>query len=227
MIEQYQILGGELVKIRISENKKGTFKKNGRRNRLNDSEIQEIIRLYPDVFNWQLERKFDASQSTILNIRRKHNLKKSDEIMNKMRFKKGHEPFNKNKSHPVKNSGQFNSGHMPKNHRQVGETRLQRDKSGNQYYYIKISEPNKWQLLHRYKWEQEYGKIPEGLLLVFKDRNSLNTEPENLELITRKENMDRNRNYKKFSETMKALWRKERMRAIYGLKRETRLRINI
>jgi len=31
----------------------------------------------------------------------------------------------------------------------------------------------------------------------------------------------------RISETMKALWRKERMRAIYGLKRETRLRINI
>jgi len=115
---------------------------------------------------------------------------------------------------------------MPKNHRQVGEIRLQKDKSGSQYYMIKIKEPNKWQLLHRHNWEKKYGKIPEGLLLVFKDRNSLNTEPENLELITRKENMDRNRNYKKVSETMKALWRKERMRAIYGLKRETRLRIN-
>ena len=227
MIEQYQILGGELVKIRISENKKGTFKKNGKRKYLNDTEIKEIIRLYPDKFNWELERKFDASQSAILNIRRKYNLKKSDEIMNKPRFKKGHKPFNKNKRHPVKSSTQFKKGNIPKNHREVGEIRLQKDKSGRQYYYIKISEPNKWQSLHRYKWEQKYGKIPEGLLLVFKDKNSLNTEPENLELITMAENLKRNRNYKKFSETMKRLWRQERLRAIYGLQRETNLRINI
>jgi len=227
MIEQYQILGGELVKIRISENKKGVFKKNGKRKRLNNSEIQEIIRLYPDSFNWELERKFDASQSAILNIRRKHNLKKSDEIMNKSRFKKGHKPFNKNKSYPIKNSGQFNPGHIPKNHREVGEIRLQKDKSKKQYYYIKIAEPNKWQLLHRYKWEKKYGKILDKMILAFKDGDSLNTEPENLELITRKENMDRNRNYKKFSETMKRLWRQEKLRAIYGLKRETRLRVNI
>jgi len=44
MIEQYQILGGELVKIRISENKKGTFKKNGYR--WSRSEILELTEHY-------------------------------------------------------------------------------------------------------------------------------------------------------------------------------------
>jgi len=227
MIEQYQILGWELVRIKIPETHKGTFKKNGKRKYLNDSEIQEIIKLYPDTFNWQLERKFNVSQSAILNIRRKHNLKKSDEIMNKSRFKKGHKPFNKNKRHPVKSSTQFKKGNIPKNHREAGSIRLQKDKSGNRYYMIKTEEPNKWQLLHHYNWECKYGRIPEGMILIFNDGNSLNTDPSNLQLITRTENLNRNRNYKKFSETMKALWRKERLRAIYGLQRETNLRINI
>ena len=227
MIEQYQNINGELVPIRISQVHKNTFKKNGKRKYLNDSEIQEIIKLYPDCFNWQLERKFNVSQSAIMNIKRKYNLSKSAEIMNASRFKKGQRPFNKGKYHPVKSSTQFKKGHIPKNHKPVGSIRLQADKSGKQYYMIKIAEPNKWMLLHRYKWEQKYGKILYNMLLIFKDRNTLNTDIDNLELITRAENMDRNRNYKKFSETMKALWRKERLRAMYGLKRETNLRISI
>ena len=206
---------------------KGTFRKNGDRKRLTNLEIQEVIRLYPDNFNWELERLFNVSPSAILNIRRKFDLKKSETINSVCRFAKGHKPHNKNKPHIFPpNSGQFPKNHIPQNHKEIGNIRLQeKSNSDERYYMIKIAEPKKWQLLHRYLWEKEFGKIPKGMILAFKDGNSLNYELSNLQLITRKENLERNRNYKKFSETMKNLWRKERWRELYGLKRETKLRI--
>lgn len=205
---------------------KGTFKKNGHKKRLSKKEIDRFVEMYSDKHNWELERIFNISPTCVNNIRRRYDLHKTERILNETRFRKGHKPFNKNKKHPVKSSTQFKPGHIPKNHREVGSIRLQRDKSGKRYYMIKIAEPNKWDLLHRYKWKQKYGEIPEGMLLVFKDGNTLNTDTDNCELITRKENMERNRNYDKFRVTMKELWRREKIRAIYGLKRYTKLRVN-
>lgn len=224
MLETFKISGGELKLLKILQSKKGTFKKNGHRKRLNKDEIQEIIKLYPDHFNWQLERMFNISQSNLLKIRKRYNLHKSDEIMRQCRYSKGSIPFNKGKSYPLKNSGQFQKGHIPKNHRPIGSIRINNGRKDS-YLYIKIAEPNKWNQLHRQIWEQKIGEIPEGNIIIFKDGNKMNYEMSNLEMISRKQNMERNRNRKKASESMKEIWRKEKMRAKYGLQRQTKLRI--
>ena len=67
----------------------------------------------------------------------------------------------------------------------VGTERLDRDG----YVEIKISDPNKWQPKHRYLWEKENGKVPKGMILIFKDNNKLNVCLDNLILISRAENM--------------------------------------
>uniref|UniRef100_A0A6M3LH54 Putative homing endonuclease n=1 Tax=viral metagenome TaxID=1070528 RepID=A0A6M3LH54_9ZZZZ len=201
--------------------RKGTVKKNGIRKYLSNSEIKEIIKLYPDKFNWELARDFKVSESSINNVRRKHNLKKSDSIMDAKRFKKGQISHNKGKHYPLVNSGQFNKGHIPKNHKPVGSKRLTKDG----YYEIKISEPNRWEAFHRMVWQDINGEIPEGMIVVFKD-DKLNCDISNLEIISRKENLIRNLNRPKFSNTMKALWRIEKLRAEYGMKRKTNLRIS-
>lgn len=72
---------------------------------------------------------------------------------------------------------------------------LHKEKHADGYWYIKISD-NNWELLHRYNWEQKHGKIEKGLLLVFKDNNVDNCEVDNLELITKSENMLRNSRHK-------------------------------
>jgi len=223
MIQSFELYIEDIPKRKA---KKGTFKKNGHRKYLNSFEIREIINLYPDKFNYELAEAFNVSESAIMNIMRKYGLKKSDEIMDFARFKKGHIPFNKNKSHPVKNSGQFNKGNIPKNHRPVGtiDTRKHNNRD-EKYLYIKVSEPNKWKLLHRHIWEQEYGEIPKGMLITFRDHDVLNVDILNLEMISRAENLIRNHNYKKFSKTMTELWRREKMRAKYGMRRQTKLRI--
>jgi len=201
--------------------RKGTFKKDGIRKYLNSIEIREIINLYPDNFNYELAKQFNVSESTILTIMRKYGLKKSQFIMDFARFKTGHISFNKGKHHNHNSSTKFKKGHIPPNHKPVGSKRLTKDG----YYEMKISESKKWEALHRTIWKQYYGEIPKGMIIIFRDGDHININISNLEMISRRENLSRNWNRKKFSKTMKSLWRIERLRAKYGMKRHTKLRI--
>lgn len=65
-------------------------------------------------------------------------------------------------------------------------------RNGRPYKYIRIS-LGKWVPYHQYKWEQKYGKQPEGMCVWFKDGNSLNCKLSNLKLITRGELAVKNR----------------------------------
>jgi hypothetical protein len=227
MIERYLNIDGELKLIKIPQTHKGLFKKNGKKKYLNNQEIIRLIELYPIHFNYQLAQIFNCSEACILSKKRKFNLGKSPEIMNEMRFKPGHIPWNKNTPHPNKNSGQFQKGHTPKNHFPIGTIHLRSHSERNEkYFYIKIAEPRKWELLHRHLWKEKFGEIPPGKLIVFKDRNIHNWQIENLEMIDRKENLRRNVNRKKASESMRQTWRKEKIRVKYGLKRRTKLQIS-
>lgn len=115
------------------------------------------------------------------------------------RFKKGHTPVNKGKKwieYMDKESIQgslktaFQKGHLPHNTKSDGEISIRNDK-GRKYKYIRLSK-REWLPLHVYLWEKENGKVPKGMIVVFKDRNSMNCELSNLEMITREENINRN-----------------------------------
>ena len=84
---------------------------------------------------------------------------------------------------------QFTKGHVPANHREVGSERI--DEDG--YTYIKIQEPGKWVLKHRYIYEQHHGKLEPHMIVIFKDSDRANCTIDNLEAITKVENMERNR----------------------------------
>lgn len=51
---------------------------------------------------------------------------------------------------------------------------------------------NRWQYVHVIEWEKHHGPIPKGYMVTFKTGDKTKTNIENLELITRKENFDRN-----------------------------------
>ena len=225
MLEFYQIELGELKKIRISQSNKGTFKKNGQRKRLSKDEIQEIIKLYPDYFNWQLARMFNVSESNILNLKWKYELRKSQGLIDACRFEKGHIPFNKGKAHDYPNSGRFIKNHIPKNHKSIGTIRNSYKRKNPQYFEIKIAERNRWKLLHRYIWEQHNGEIPKGNIILFKDGNTSNIDISNLRIITKQENLIRNRNREKAAKSLKETWRKEKQRVKYGLPQKTKFKI--
>lgn len=83
----------------------------------------------------------------------------------------------------------FEKGHTPLNYKPVGSERVNADG----YIEIKVKDPNKWKLKHRYLWEKHSGKIPKGMILMFKDNDKLNVCLDNLILISRAENMEINR----------------------------------
>jgi hypothetical protein len=105
-------------------------------------------------------------------------------------FPKGHTPWNKGmKGLDIGGKEtQFKKGHVPHNHKSVASERI--DEDG--YTYIKIADPRKWVLKHRHIYEQHHGKLEPHMIVTFRDRNISNFEIENLEAITKVENMQRN-----------------------------------
>lgn len=88
------------------------------------------------------------------------------------------------------NSGHFVKGHVPHNANYDGHERITKDG----YVEIRLSAGN-YQLKHKYLWEKEHGKVPEGWCLECRDGNRLNTSPTNWKLITRIENILKNSRY--------------------------------
>lgn len=110
-------------------------------------------------------------------------------------FKVGQTPWNKGIHCRFSPATEFKKGQKPKNIKSIGSvsvrTKIMPDGKEQKYLFVKVSE-NKWVLLHRLLWEQNYGKIPDGFVVRFKDGDSMNCVLENLELISRKENRNRN-----------------------------------
>ena len=140
-------------------------------------------------------------------------------------FEKGHIPWNKGiKGFRPSKRTEFKAGHLPANTKYDGYLSLRKKDNGEKYYYIRISQA-KWVLYQRYLWEQKYGKIPKGMLIAFKDNNSLNCVLKNLEMISRIENLQRNENREKMAKTMKATWDIEKLRVKYLRPQQTNLRV--
>ncbi|MEG2050916.1 MAG: HNH endonuclease signature motif containing protein [Oscillospiraceae bacterium] len=108
------------------------------------------------------------------------------------RFEKGHISPNrgiKGIYPPGSEKGWFKPGDTPKNHRPVGSERIASDG----YLYIKTAEPKTWELKHHLIWQEHYGEIPEGNMLIFLDGNKLNLDIKNLALVSSQEHLMLNR----------------------------------
>ena len=135
---------------------------------------------------------------------------------NNTQFKKGQEVWNKGKSFRMSPATEFKKGQLPHNTKFDGAISIRIDKTGRPYKYIRI-EKSKWVLLHRENYKAAFGEIPEGMLITFKDGDSLNCNPENLTLISKRENALRNVNRQKAKESLAQLWHIERLRKKYGM----------
>jgi hypothetical protein len=88
-------------------------------------------------------------------------------------------------------STRFKKGNVPHNTRSDFEISIRKDKSGIPYQYIRVS-MGKWELLQRHVWEHHHGKIPAKHVISFRDKNSLNCNIDNLELLSMADNALRN-----------------------------------
>ncbi len=104
------------------------------------------------------------------------------------RFEKGNIPLpNARPKGPSHTS--FKKGNKPHNWKPIGSSRISKDG----YVEVKISEPKTWAQLHVIIWQAANGPIPDGHCVVFKDMDKANVCLNNLELITRNENLQINR----------------------------------
>jgi HNH endonuclease len=87
--------------------------------------------------------------------------------------------------------GQFLPGMPPENRMPIGSIRIRtrHKRYGEQRAWIKVAEPNTWQLLARYQWEKHHGAIPKGLGIHHKDENTLHDAIDNLELVSKKDHL--------------------------------------
>lgn len=119
-------------------------------------------------------------------------------------FQKGNISHNKGTKGLMKrNKTSFKKGNKPVNIKKVGTISVRKDKNGRLYMYIKIAEPNKWQMFHVYIWEYKYGKIPKGHCVIFRDKNTSNTSLDNLILISKAELVKLNQKYSTIDKSLK------------------------
>lgn len=112
-------------------------------------------------------------------------------------FPKGHVPKNKGKKTPDEikkksSAGWFKSGEMRgaanQMYKPIGGETIRQDG----YTWVKIAEKT-WRVKHQLIWEKQNGPVPAGHIVAFRDGNPHNFLIDNLELITKAENLRRNR----------------------------------
>lgn len=177
-----------------------------------DSDLQKLKQLYPVMLSSEIANEIGCTVCAVYNKAHQLGLKKSEAFKNSeqsgrisklldkgfaFRFKKGQIPLNKGTKMPehvyekVKRT-MFKKGHVPACAKASdGVITVRRDTFGRAYKFIRVS-LGKWVPLHVHLWEQANGKLPKGMIVAFKDKDSMHCEIDNLEIITKAENMMRN-----------------------------------
>lgn len=121
-------------------------------------------------------------------------------------FKKGDTPVNKGKKQTEYMTPEqiqrtvatrFKKGNEPHNTTTDGQISIRkdtlRDGTVKHYKWIRIGKAE-WKMLHVKVWEDEHGTVPDGhiIIIIFKDKNTMNITLDNLECISMAENMQRN-----------------------------------
>lgn len=117
-------------------------------------------------------------------------------------FKPGHAPANKGKKmapdmYARCKPTMFHKGIVPHNTQPVGSESI--DKDG--YIRVKVAQPSKWMLKHRYLWEQVTGeKLRKGDRVIFLDGNKRNITAENLAKVSGSQLARLNQNHLLYSD---------------------------
>lgn len=152
-------------------------------------EINEYAKQFNDLFDC------DKTPGQLHSLRKRKKWKTG----RSGRFEKEHTP-SQNARPKGANKTSFKKGDRPHNWRPVGTEVI----CTEGYRKIKTAEPNIWEFVHIRTWEKVHGKVPEKMVLIFKDGNELNCSIDNLELVTRAEHLRLNKHqYKHCPEQLK------------------------
>jgi hypothetical protein len=168
-------------------------------------ELEFIKSNYLTMTYGEIEKRLKRSSAFVVNNMKKLGLVVPDEVLKARKligaFKPGQTPMNKGRKQieymtpeaiAKTANTRFKKGQKPHNTAKCdGTITIRRDKNGIVYKYIRVG-VGKWELLQRKIWADAHGKIPEGMLIIFKDGNQMNCELSNLEMISMADNMNRN-----------------------------------
>ena len=96
----------------------------------------------------------------------------------------------------------FKPGQRPPNTKPVG-TELELPDG---YIWVKINDIPKakkavnWRQKHRFLWEQNFGEIPDGYLVIFKDGNKRNFNLDNLACVSKQVNLQLSRKHMRYKD---------------------------
>lgn len=162
-----------------------------------DARLAELYGLHKLA---DISRIMGRGISSISNRRQKLGLKRTPEqqaLIGNGQFGPGKTPWNAGKkgwqAGGRSKDTQFKPGVKPSNTwRPVGAERMSKDG----ILYRKVADTgikrDDWKAVHVLAWEEHNGPLPDGHIVIFKDGNRANFEPDNLQAITRADNMRRN-----------------------------------
>lgn len=177
------------------------------RKKWTQQDIDTLVKLYPNNSSKDIAKILNRPVNSVYSLAHIHQLKKDPEYLRlamiregeklkilgaKTRFKPGNISHNTGKQvsadqYEKMKVSFFKKGHEPHNIKFDGYERITKDG----YVEIRI-EKAKFKLKHRYIWEQKYGSVPKGHVIIFKDGNNRNFDINNLKMITMAENALRN-----------------------------------
>lgn len=173
-----------------------------------DAELYRVVEFYPEIPTHELAKVLGRSCSAVYWAAYGLGLRKSQAFCASpasgrttgrqgigTRFPKGHRPWNKGMkgfdAGGRSKETRFKKGHRPQTWRPVGSYRY-----SHGYLQQKITDtgypPRDWKAVHVLLWEKHHGPVPDGHVVIFKNGRKDDIRIENLELLTRGENMRRN-----------------------------------
>jgi hypothetical protein len=176
-----------------------------------DEELATLRQLYPDTPSADIAQRLGRtlaqvySKAGALKLRKSAEylaspdacrLRRGDEVGKEHRFAPGQRPWNAGLKgwsaggNSIK--GRFQPGERPHTWQPVGAERV----TTEGYLQRKMTDtgysPRDWVNVHHLLWQEHHGPIPDGHIIVFKNGDKSDVRLENLELLTRGENMRRN-----------------------------------
>lgn len=170
-----------------------------------DNRSEDIMHLFPDRTAITI-----SQHANVLGLKKSEaffkspqsgRISKENDIGIKTRYSKNCPGWNKGKkqsdymsqeSIEKTKKGRFKKGQDPHNTVPIGFERLSKDG----YVEVKVrhikngkSNNENFEFKHRMIYEENFGTIPDGMIVEFDDGNKLNFEPSNFKLRTRKENL--------------------------------------
>ena len=111
---------------------------------------------------------------------------------NQTSFKRGHTPWNKVlKGIHLSPHSEYKLGRKNENKMSIGSVTIRTDQQKKKRRWIKM--PDGWIEFAKIVWAEAHGPIPEGMLIHHKDRNTLNDNLDNLQLMDRADHLNEHR----------------------------------